>query len=64
MMDGSLFFDAFERAYGYRPDAQAIRGYLAARVIADVICAFSEQDRSRPQMLERMVKAALMEPSW
>ncbi len=63
-MDGGLFFAAFERAYGYRPDDHAIRSYLVARVIADVVRNSSEQDRSQPDILERMVGEALMKPFW
>ena len=63
-MNGGLFFDAFKRSYGYRPDAHAIRGYLAARVIADVIRKSSEQDRFSPPLIKQMVRTVLMEPSW
>lgn len=63
-MNGGFFFDAFENAYDYQPDIHAIRGYLAARVIADVIRNSSERDRSSPPVLDQMVGAALVEPSW
>lgn len=63
-MNGGLFFDAFEQAYGYQPDNHAIRGYLAARVIADVIRNSSERDRSSPPVLFQMVREAQVEPSW
>ncbi len=63
-MNGELFVDQFEQAYGYRPDRYATRGYIAARVIADVIRKSSEQDRFRPIVIEQMVRAALIDPSW
>lgn len=38
-MDGRAFPEVFRKAYGYQPDEFAIRGYIAARIIAAAIRA-------------------------
>ena len=39
MMDGRAFPEVFRKAYGYQPGEYAIRGYIAARIIAAAVRA-------------------------
>lgn len=43
-MDGRAFPEVFRKAYGYQPDEYAIRGYIAARLIADAVRAAGVSD--------------------
>lgn len=62
-MNGEAFAVAFEQAHGYSPDLQAVRGYLAARVIAVVVRHSGEQILSSPQALKQAVALVLQQPS-
>ncbi len=58
-MDGGSFTTRFENTQGYPADKFAIRGYLAARVIANVVRNSTEQVLSDPIMLQQAVRRVL-----
>ena len=64
LMNGDSFRVAFEQAYGYRANSDALRGYLAARVIARVVRNSSGHPRFSPGKLKLSVEQALQTAPW
>lgn len=64
MMDGTSFSNAFRRRYGLHPDKNAIRGYLAARIIATTVRQAEEQSGFDPGKLKESVKQHLQNADW
>jgi hypothetical protein len=63
LMDGGSFTTRFKNTQGYPPNKFAIKGYLAARVIANVVRNSSEQVLSDPIMLQQAVRRELQKSS-
>ena len=59
LMNGEVFASAFEAVSGYPPNLPAIQGYLAARVIAEVVRNANHQALSSPGELTRAVQQVL-----
>jgi hypothetical protein len=64
LMNGDPLRIAFEQAYGYIPDAEALRGYLAARIIATVVRNSSGNPRFSAPRLRLAVEQSLQTAPW
>ncbi len=64
LMNGGSFSGAFEREYGYAPDSEAVRGYLAARIIATIVRDASGPARFSAEKLKPAVEQAMRSPPW
>ena len=56
-MDGGSFSARFQTRYGYPPTADAMRGYIAARLIAATVRSLSEEDLYNGDVLSSAVKS-------
>ena len=50
-MNGGSFETRFQKRYGYLPTLEAIRGYIAARLIAATVRSLSEDELNDPNLL-------------
>jgi hypothetical protein len=64
LMNGDSLRIAFEQAYGYMPSPEALRGYLAARIIATVVRNSSGHPRFSAPKLRLSVEQSLQTASW
>lgn len=64
LMNGDSFSIAYEQAYGYTPDLNVLRGYLAARVIANVVRSSNGPARFGASKLKQAVDQALQSSLW
>ena len=64
LMNGDSLRIAFEQTYGYMPSPEALRGYLAARIIATVVRNSSGNPRFSAPELRLAVEQSLQTAPW
>ena len=64
LMNGGSFANAFKHEFGYTPGPDALHGYIAARIIAEVVRGASGSVPLSAQKLKPAVEQALRSPIW
>jgi hypothetical protein len=64
LINGDSLRIAFEQTYGYIPSSEALRGYLAARIIATVVRNSSGNPRFSAPRLRLAVEQSLQTAPW
>jgi hypothetical protein len=64
LMNGGSFANAFKHEYGYTPGPDALHGYIAARIISEVVRGANGSVRLSAQQLKPAVEQALRSTTW